>query len=260
MKKVLIITGGSGGIGKATALLFFERGYSVYELSRHGKSENGITHIDADVTDSEQLAGAVKQVIEKEGRVDVLICNAGYGISGAVEFTDISDAQRQFDVNVLGMVRTVQAVLPYMRQQKAGKILVTSSVAAVLPIPYQAFYSASKAAINAIVCSLRNEVKDFNIQVSALMPGDVKTGFTNARKKAEHGAEVYTNMQRAVETMEKDEQNGLSCEYVAECFWQIAQKSNPKPLYTTALQYRLFVYLEKHLSKRFSNWVVGKIY
>ncbi len=260
MNKVLLITGGSGGIGRATALLFAKKGWRVYEISRHGKSLDGVEHLDGDVTDFSSLKTAVQQLIDKENHIDTLICNAGYGISGSLEFTEISDASRQFDVNVFGMVRTIQAVLPYMRQRNEGKILVTSSVAAVLPIPYQAFYSASKAAINALVCSLRNEVKDFNIQVSAVMPGDVKTGFTVARQKSEKGAEIYTNMSNAVNVMEKDEQNGLSCEFIAEYFWRIANKKNPKPFYTTGFSYKLFVFLEKLLPKRFSNWVVGKLY
>lgn len=260
MAKVLVITGGSSGIGKAAAELFALRGYHVYELSRSGQSTDRIEHISCDVTLTEQTRMAVDKVVEKEGRVDVLLNNAGYGISGAIEFTDLSDAKRQFDVNFFGALNMVQAVLPQMRKQKAGRIVFTSSVAAVLSIPYQAFYSASKSAINALALALRNEVKDFGITVTALMPGDVATGFTNARSKSQAGSDIYTHMQNAVSAMEKDEQNGMTCEYLARQLYKLATRQNPKPLYTAGLQYRLFVVLEKLLPKRLSNWIVGKLY
>ena len=258
--QVLIITGGSSGIGKAAALLFAENNYRVYEFSRSGKSENNITHIDCDITCEQQVIEAVNQVVEKEGRVDVLISNAGYGISGAIEFTQTDDAKCQFDVNFFGALNIVKAVLPVMRRQHCGKIVFTSSVAAVLSIPYQSFYSASKSAINALALALRNEVAEFGITVTALMPGDVSTGFTAARSKSLAGEDVYTHMRKAVETMEHDEQGGMTPLYLAKQLYKIANKRNPKPLYTAGLQYQVFVVLEKLLPKRLSNWIVGLLY
>lgn len=260
MKQIAIITGGSSGIGLAAAQLFAKKGYKVYELSRSGQSTSEIEHIKCDMTDEEQVKSAVKQVLDAEGHIDLLINNAGYGISGAVEFTTTEDAKCQFDVNLFGALNAVKAVLPTMRQQKSGKIIFTSSVAAVLPIPYQSFYSASKAAINALTLALRNEVAEFGIKVSALMPGDVKTGFTAARNKNNSAQNIYTKQAKAVSAMEKDEQNGMTTNQIAQKLLSIARKNNPAPLYTTGLQYHLFVLLEKLLPKRFSNWVVGKIY
>ncbi len=260
MKQVLIITGGSSGIGKAAAELFAEKGYSVYEFSRSGKSANGICHVDCDVTDEGQVRKAVEFVADREGRVDVLVNNAGYGISGAVEFTRTEDAKRQFDVNFFGALNVVKAVLPIMRSRKQGRIVFTSSVAAVLSIPYQSFYSASKSAINALALALRNEVAEFGITVTALMPGDVSTGFTAARDKSVEGEDVYTHMRKAVAAMEKDEQSGMSSEYLARQLYKTASKRNPKPLYTAGIQYKIFVVLEKLLPKRLSNWIVGLLY
>ena len=260
MNKTLIITGGSSGIGEATARLFANKGWSVYELSRHGKTNDNIVHIDCDVTNETQVAQAVEAIAQKEEKIDLLISNAGFGISGAIEFTQTADARRQLEVNVLGSLNIAKAVLPYMRQKRDGMIIFTSSVAAVLSIPYQAFYSASKSAINALALALRNEVSSFGIRVCAMMPGDVKTGFTAARNKSQAGAEVYKSLNKSIATMEKDEQNGMSAEQIAHKFWKIAQKHNPKPLYTTGAQYQIFVVLEKLLPKRLSNWIVGKIY
>ena len=215
LHRVLILSGGSSGIGKATAELFANKGFAVYELSRSGSSSSGICHLNCDVTDEAQVVSAVQEVICKEGRVDILISNAGYGISGAVEFTATADAKRQFDVNFFGALNVVKAVLPQMRLQHCGRIVFTSSVAAVLSIPYQSFYSASKSAVNALALALRNEVSSFGITVTAVMPGDVSTGFTAARDKSVAGEEVYTRLRRAVEAMEKDERNGMTPQYIA---------------------------------------------
>lgn len=260
MKKVLLLTGGSSGIGKATALLFANHGYTVYELSRHGQSDQQVQHIYCDVTVPSQVQDAVNTVIEKEQQIDLLINNAGFGISGSIEFTTTEEAHRQFEVNFFGALNVVQAVLPIMRKQQSGTIIFTSSVAAVLSIPYQAFYSATKSAINALALALRNEVAPFNIKVTALMPGDVSTGFTDARDKSVAGSEVYSHLEKAVAAMEKDERGGMTAEYIARQFLCIARKRNPAPLYTAGWQYRIFVVLEKLLPKRLSNWIVGKIY
>ena len=265
----LVISGGSSGIGLATANLFAAKGWRVYELSRSGKSHDGITHINCDVTSFPLTQKAIEEVIAQEGHIDLVVCNAGFGISGAVEFTSTEDARRQMDVNFIGTFNLAKAALPYLRKQSESDntdaqypptIIMTSSVAAVLPIPYQAFYSASKAAINALALALRNEVKPFGIRVAALMPGDVKTGFTAARNKTQEGGEVYTNLTKSVATMEHDEQNGMSTEYIASLVWKIAHKRCPAPLYTTGFQYKSFVFLEKILPKRLSNWIVGMLY
>ena len=148
MKKVIVITGGTSGIGLETAKALAAQGHTVYELSRRDAgAEPGIIHLRADVTDEAQCRAAVDEIVRREGRIDVLVNNAGFGISGAIEFTDTAEAQRQFDVNFFGMVRMNRAVLPVMRAQGGGRILSMSSVAAPIAIPFQAYYSASKAAV-----------------------------------------------------------------------------------------------------------------
>lgn len=256
----LVITGGSSGIGKATAQLFSEKGWQVFELSRSGQSTDSIRHITCDVTRPEETRAAVREIIDRGGHIDVFISNAGYGISGAIEFTTSEDAHRQFEVNFFGALNSVQAVLPYMRERKAGRIIFTSSVAAVLSIPYQSFYSASKAAINALALALQNEVREFGIHVSVLMPGDVSTGFTAARHKSEEGLSAYGNIHKAVAAMEKDEQGGMAPLQMARQFYRIATRRCPAPLYVGGAQYALFCFLDRILPKRFVNWIVGKLY
>lgn len=258
--RTLIITGGSSGIGKATATLMAANGYKVYELSRHGENAQGITHINCDVTQPADCQRAVEQVVAAEGRIDVLISNAGMGISGAIEFTDIADARRQVDVNFFGAVNITQAVLPVMRKQQSGNIIFVSSVMAVYALPFQAFYSASKYAINGFAMALLNEVRPFGIKVAVLMPGDVKTGFTDARKKSLDGSDIYPNMIKAVETMEHDEQNGISSERMAAKLLQLANSSNPEPTSTVGLMYKVFLFLGRIFPARLINYIVGKMY
>ena len=180
-KKVAIVTGASGGIGKATAEHLIKDGYIVYGISRHPQQWGELHCIAADVCDETAIAQAMAEVYQAQGHIDLLISNAGFGISGAVEQTTMYDAKRQLDVNFFGFFNCVKLVLPYMRAQREGCIAAVSSVAGALAIPFQAFYSASKAAMNSLVLALANEVRPFGIRVLAVMPGDVKTGFTAAR-------------------------------------------------------------------------------
>jgi NAD(P)-dependent dehydrogenase (short-subunit alcohol dehydrogenase family) len=259
--RVVLITGATSGIGLAMAERYASAGDAVYCLARKERElPGGCVFIAADVTDEAQVCAAVGRVIEEAGRIDVLINNAGFGISGAVEFTKPEDARRQFDVNFFGMVNVTKAVLPHMRREKKGFILNTSSVAAVTPIPFQAFYSASKAAINGYTMALANEVRPFGIRVSALMPGDVRTGFTDARAKSEEGAEIYGSLKKSVGTMEKDERNGMEPAALAKRAYSITKKKHPKPLYSCGLSYELVCVLAKILPNRLVNFIIGKLY
>ncbi len=258
---VAVVTGGSSGIGKAACALLRDGGFDVYELSRSGKSEDGIKHITADITDEKNVDAALKKVVDEAGGIDLLVNNAGMGISGAVEFTELSAAKKIFDVNFFGTLICIKAALPYLRKSKSGRIVNLSSVAAPVAIPFQSFYSATKSAVNSLTLALRNEVKPFGIKVCAVMPGDAKTGFTDAREKNTAGAELYGKaIERAVTAMEKDERNGMSPERVAKVVYRAATAKNPKPLYTAGGVYKLFVFLTKVLPTRLFNWIVGKVY
>ena len=180
-KKIAIVTGGTSGIGKATALALRGAGYTVYEFSRREAGVEGLHHIRADITDETQVRAAVQQVMDAEGQIDVVVNNAGFGISGAVEFTDTADAQRLFNADFFGMVRVNRAVIAHMRAAGRGRIVNLSSVAGPLPIPFQTYYSAAKAAVNAYTMALANELRPFGITVCAVQPGDIHTGFTAAR-------------------------------------------------------------------------------
>lgn len=258
--KTLLITGGSSGIGLATVQFFASKGWQVFELSRSGHSSPSVIHIPCDVTSEASVLSAVAEVMKHTSHLDVVISNAGFGISGPIEFTSVEDAQKQFDVNFFGAMRLVKAVLPLLRAQGSGRILFTSSVAADLSIPYQSFYSASKSALNAMALALANEVRAFGIRVSILMPGDVATGFTDAREKSIVGADVYTGLHSAVSAMEKDERGGMTPMHMACDLYRMATRRSLKPIYVGGSTYGLFCLLNRLLPKRLVNWIVGKLY
>ena len=259
--KTAIITGASSGIGLETAKLFAQNGYKVYALSRRGGTDENIVHVKCDVTDEALVKSTFAKIFEAEGRIDVLVNNAGFGISGAIEFTDLAQAKKQFDVNFFGCFICCKSVIEYMRQNSGGRIINISSMAAPLAIAFQAFYSASKAAVNSLTLSLANEVKPFGITVCALMPGDVKTGFTAVREKETAGEDVYgSTIEKSIATMEHDEQNGMSATDIAKAVLKLAQKKNPKPLSTTGAQYKLIAALAKIVPTGLANKLVGKIY
>lgn len=261
MRRVALVTGGSSGIGRAAALALREKGFQVYEISRHPQSLGDIEHLTADVTDEESVRNAIQAIWQTEGRLDVVVNNAGFGIAGGVEFTDAADVGRLFDVNVLGMVRVNRAVLPLMREAGGGRIIHISSVAAVTPIPFQTFYSVSKAAVNAYTMALANEVRPFGITVCAVMPGDIQTGFTAARETTPEGDDLYNGrIRRSVARMERDEQNGMKPQRIGSLVAALAVKKHVKPFYTCGAFYHLVLVLAKVLPAGLLNRMLGWMY
>lgn len=258
-ERITVITGASGGIGKAAAAAFSQYGDRVFDLSRRDTDDPNATHIRCDVTDEAQCKAAIEAVLSEAKRIDVLLLNAGFGISGPVETTEITAAQKQFDVCLFGAIRVLKAALPALRESK-GTVLFTSSVAAVTPIPYQAFYSAAKAAINSVVMALRNELKGTGVRVAAVLPGDVKTGFTAVREKNPVNTELYPNEVRAVGKMEHDEQHGMSPDRIAKRFLKLSRQKNPKPFCSVGFAYSAVCVLIKLLPARFANFILGKLY
>ncbi len=277
---IAIVTGASSGIGYEVCAQLRDLGYTVYGLSRRGTAPEGVSGRSVDVTDEDAMRACVDEIAAKEGRIDVLVAGAGMGISGPIEMTAKEDARYLMDVNFYGQFYAAKAVLPYMRAQgsgqvqadaqaqageasaksgRAGSIVFISSVAAPIAIPYQSFYSASKSAVNSLALALRNEVRDYGIRVSAVMPGDSGTGFTDARKKTD-GGDAYPRCERAVASMEHDERNGIAPSKVASIVVKAATKKNPAPLYVAGFKYRLLLGLYNILPTRLAVWLVGKVY
>ncbi|MDW7659775.1 MAG: SDR family NAD(P)-dependent oxidoreductase, partial [Bacillota bacterium] len=219
--RVVVITGASSGIGKALAGQMAMRGDHVYALARSLPDQFGQTAVPGnlrtmklDVTDAEAARAVIARVVAEEQRIDVLIQAAGFGLAGAVEAMTSQEAAAQMATNYLGVCNMLPPVLARMRQQGSGLIVQLGSVAGFLPIPFQACYSASKAAVAALTQALANEVKPYGIRCLLVQPGDTQTGFTDARiiSKDNDLLPYAARCRRSVERMAADEQNGMPAE------------------------------------------------
>jgi Short-chain dehydrogenases of various substrate specificities len=258
-ERIVVISGASGGIGLAAARAFLAHGDRVYGLSRTPGPEVRVRHVPTDVTDDAQVCAAINTIAAEAGRIDVLVCNAGMGVSGAVEFQRMEDAEKQLNVCFFGATRCVRAALPYLRRS-CGHALFVSSVAGSIPIPFQTYYSCAKAAVNALVMALRGELRHTGVRVAAVLPGDIRTGFTAAREKCTDGADVYPAMIRSVAGMERDEQKGMDPSAIGNKLLKLSLQKHPKPLSTVGLQYKVFLVLAKLLPARTLSWLVGLLY
>lgn len=181
MSKVVLVTGASSGIGLAIASYLSANGHKVYGGSRSAPENNDFDVIKLDVTDDENIREAVQFILDKNGRIDVLVNNAGVGSAGTVEKTPIEDIKKSFEVNFFGVVRVSQMVIPNMRAQKYGRIINMSTLGSTIGLPFRAFYSASKGAMDLVTEALRLEVEKYGIQACTIHPGEVKTEIASHR-------------------------------------------------------------------------------
>ena len=228
-KNVILITGASAGIGRACAELLSANGWTVVGASRRGTSGSSWRGVVMDVDDAMSVTSAVEQVVADHGRLDAMLACAGWGLAGAVENTPISDAKAQFETNFWGSVRAVQSTLPFMRENGGGRIVLMSSIGGVIGIPFQAFYSASKFALEGYAESLAYEVEPFNISVTLVEPGNFTTDFTVSRRVvAAPDEDPYAvATKRAIEVMERDEVNGADPRDVAATVSRVLSSARP---------------------------------
>jgi NAD(P)-dependent dehydrogenase (short-subunit alcohol dehydrogenase family) len=230
-QKVVLITGASAGIGLSVAHRLHDHGWSVVGASRRGTSSVSWSSVVMDVDDDNAVTAGVARVIAEQGRIDAVVAGAGWGLAGAVEQTPIADAKDQLETNFWGAVRVVQAVLPTMRQQKSGRIVLISSLGGLIGIPFQAFYSASKFAMEGYGEALAYEVAPFGIHVSLVEPGNVRTDFTGSRRSVSlsSGEDPYAAaVAKAVGLMERDEANGVPPDDVADVIEALLNSKRPR--------------------------------
>lgn len=273
-RRVVLITGASSGIGKACAEFLHGQGYRVYGTSRRAPRavletqegegyQQGFPLIPLDVISDESVERGVGTVLAREGRLDVLVNNAGFGLAGAVEETTVDEAREQFDTNFFGTLRLCRAVLPTMRQQGGGYILNVSSIAGLIGIPFQALYSASKFAVEGFTEALRLEVAPHGIRVVLVEPGDFRTGFTASRRlaRAAHSP-VYADRQaKALGVMERDETHGATPESVARLVYRIIRKGSPRLRYAVGPASETVALALKRLApSRLFEWGIASYY
>jgi NAD(P)-dependent dehydrogenase (short-subunit alcohol dehydrogenase family) len=221
---VILVTGASSGIGAATAAHLARLGHRVYAASRRGTVGDGsaAAALVMDVDDETSVANAIESVSRHEGRLDVVVNCAGFGIAGAIEDTPIELAQAQFNTNVFGAMRVCRSVLPLMRSQRQGLIINVTSIAGEFSLPFQGWYSGSKFAMEGLSEALHAEVRPFGIDVVVVQPGDFRTGFTSARRVANHNGSAYAERaQRALTIAARDESAGADPEQVATLIGRI---------------------------------------
>ena len=268
--RVVLITGASAGFGKACAEHLGRLGHRVYGTSRRaefpGAAElrSSPLLLPMDVCDDDSVRRAVDFVRKQEGRIDVVVNNAGVGLAGAVEDTSVAEARALFETNFFGVLRVCRAVLPTLRAQGSGLIVNVSSLAGFVTVPFQGFYSASKNALESMSDALRMELRPFGMRVTLLEPGDFKTGFTENRVYTAGSGEgsVYReSCRRAVAVMEHDEQNGADPRQLAELLAKIIADPSPRHRYPVgALSQRLAVAARRVLPSALLEKAVRAVY
>lgn len=267
MKKVVLITGGSSGIGKATVFKLLQEGHIVYSVARRLDEMKDVERAGAiimsmDLTDEEQIQQVVNRIIEEQGRIDVLINNAGYGIMGAVEDISMEDARRQFEVNLFGLAVLTKAVLPHMRTAGVGRIINTSSMGGKIYTPLAAWYIATKHALEGWSDCLRFELRQHNIDVVIIEPGIIKTFlFDNIESKmidqAKSGAYLESTVQTAKLVKDQyDSRFASSPEVIGKTIAKAVRVKNPKSRYVKGHMALIGLFGRRILSDKFYDRIL----
>lgn len=243
MNKVVLITGGSSGIGKSIGEYLHKKGFVVYGTSRNPeKAANSLFPLIAlDVRDPASIQYAVSKVIEISGRIDVVINNAGVGITGPLEEIPMEEIKNNFETNFFGPIEVMKSVLPQMRDQKSGLIINITSIAAYMGLPYRSVYSASKGALELITEALRMEVKQFGIEITNVAPGDFATNIASGRYHAPviKGSAYEKVYGDTLQTMNEHVDSGSNPNEMAEAIYKIMQEKSPK------IHYKIGVFMQK---------------
>jgi NAD(P)-dependent dehydrogenase (short-subunit alcohol dehydrogenase family) len=268
--KTVLVTGGSSGIGAATARLLADAGMVVYAASRSGKAPEGYSEnvnmvpVVMDVNDSGAIAAVVERIVRERGSLDAVVCNAGNGIAGPLEETSVKEIEAQYSTTFYGVVKTAQACLPVFRRQGRGRVVAISSVAALAPLPFQGYYSCVKAGVMQFTKALAIETRRFGVQCCVVLPGDVRTGFTKARKVAAKAQELSSpyrkDTDRAVAAMEKDEYSGMAPEVIGRAVLRQLQRRRMRPEVTPTFLYSLLVFAIRRLPQSLVLKVIGWMY
>lgn len=264
--KIILITGASSGIGKECARLLTEEGHIVYGTSRKAQvSEHANLHfIECDVTSKESVDACVNQIMQEQGRVDVVMNNAGAGVVGALELTTKEEFDFQMKVNFEGVFNVCTAVVPVFRKQRSGTIINMSSVGGVMGLPFQGLYSASKFAIEGFSEALRLELHPFKVNVVIIEPGDFNTGFTSHRMIS-HATKNHPDYQSQFATtlklIEDNENNGNPPIKIARLVVKIVNKKRPRFRYPIGnIVERLSIYVKRIVPGRSFQWILRVYY
>lgn len=252
-KRTIVITGASSGLGQGLKNIFERKGDVVIDISKDGKDYQ------CDVGNHKKLKEIFDDIYLNYGEIDMLITCAGYGISGAIELLNEEDTKKQFDVNFFGTANACKYAIPMMK--KNGKFVIIASATALFPLPFKAYYCASKAAVDSFAQSLRMELSQTKIQVTSICPGDVKTNFSKNRVKIYETNERYGNsIELSTKPTEKSEKRRMSPEYAIKKIYKVCEKKNLKPRYIIGKQYKMFNFCRHIFSTKIIDYILTDIF
>ncbi|MCB0636792.1 MAG: SDR family oxidoreductase [Lewinella sp.] len=261
---VALVTGASSGIGYAMAAHWVAAGWRVYGMSRSGKVAAGVRPLVADVTDPRSVRQAIEELWAEAGQLQAVVHSAGIGGAAPVEYFPIEKARHVIETNLVGSLNVLQACLPHLRQQGSGTLVVVSSIAGLMGVPYHGIYSASKAAVEALVESVRLELMGSGVNVVSVCPGDTATPIIGHqfRATAEEVPDFYQrNYERAERAMRESVDQGYPPEKVAEAIARICAQPNPKVRYMVGPFIQTIApAVKRFLPSRFFEWALGKYY
>ena len=271
--KVIIVTGSSSGIGLESALLLARNGYITYATMRSPEKDTSIKTavqkeglpirvVQLDVTDDNSVKNAIDHILSEGGRIDVLVNNAGYGLVGALEDLSVEEIKAQYETNLFGLIRVIQAVLPTMRKQKSGRIINISSGAGIFGYPGGSAYVSTKFAVEGLSESIAYELEPFGIKVILIEPGFIKTNFSNAMviaKKAQDSASPYSKlMQKTMASTTEFAKNASDAELVANIILDAASNPNPRLRYLAGKDVESWAAGKKNMDElEFFNMIKG---
>ncbi|MDO6761502.1 SDR family oxidoreductase [Tamlana sp. 2_MG-2023] len=243
MAKVVLITGGSSGIGKSIGIFLSEKGFVVYGTSRSPEkyTESPFPILGLDVKDNQTINQTVETIIQNEGRLDVVVNNAGAGITGPIEEIPEAEIKNNFETNFFGPIRVIKAVLPHMRKQGEGLIINITSIAGYMGLPYRGVYSASKGALELLTEAYRMELKDFNIEMTNVAPGDFATNIAAGRYHAPllEDSPYKKPYGHTLDLMNTHVDHGSNPNMMAEAVYKVIQTKKPK------VHYKIGAFMQK---------------
>ena len=258
-RRTAVIVGGSSGIGKETALKLSARGYRTFNVSRTSLKGERVRTVTADAAQEGELSKAIHGIGEECGGIDLLVYSAGFSMAAPLEFAKSGDYRYLFEVNYFGAIEALRAAMPYLKK-RGGRVVFVGSLGGDMPVPYDSFYSSSKAALCMLAREANVELRERGVRVSALLPGGQATDFTYSRRiyGEDESLNYAQSVKKASAALANIEQGGMNPSLVAEAIIKLAEKKNPPPVAVAGGMNGLTRYLYKLLPERITDWYVRK--
>ncbi len=257
MNKIVVITGGTSGIGLSLKEMFEKAGDVVFTISTREMPDD--RHYSASVSDEDKMSEIYTDIANKYGHIDIIVNNAGFGMSGITELVDSQKMKELFEVNYLGTLYCIRSALKYMRS--GGKVVNISSAMALFPVPYRAIYASAKSAVHTLSLALRMELRPLGIDVVDIAPGDVKTNFTRNRiKEFRTDVRYGDRLEKATFKSDSREDKRMSTEYCAKKIFDIIGKKRTRPFYIIGTKYKFLYFLTRITPKSWLLYFTNKLY